>query len=198
MTELQWKITLKQWKILQQTERYVVIWHINRPSMLHVIYQVVVMLQLTIVERTLCFHSTAILQVDMPYSKPVRPYLTPRGAEASAIWHINRPSVLHMIYQVLMTLRLTIYGENSPDSAAVRRRPFRRLICDITNLRTILMILWWRRNHVTYIYIYQWIFIIYQSIYVNIEWYVIVITWTQGCWLIYCARLRSARGLLMS
>ena len=81
------------------------------------------------------------------------PYLTPWGAEVRAIWHINRASVLHMIYQVLVTLRLTVYGENSPVSAAFRRRPFRRLICHITNLHTILKLLLWRHSHVTYVYI---------------------------------------------
>ena len=94
----------------------------------------------------------AIYQTCPPYIKPVRPYLNPRGAEARAIWHINRASVLHMIYQVLVTLRLTVYGENSPVSAAVRRQPFWRSICHITNLRTIIRLLWWRHNHVTYIY----------------------------------------------
>ena len=135
--------------------------HINRPSMLYIICQVVVTLWLTIIERTVSFRCTAILQVDMPYIKPVRrisnlsavyqtcppyikpvrPYLNPRGAEVRAIWHINRASVLHTIYQVLVTLRLTVYGENSPVSAAVRRRPFWRLICHIANLRTLLKLL---------------------------------------------------------
>ena len=76
----------------------------------------------------------------MPYIKPVHPYLIPRGAEVRAIWHINRTSVLHMIYQVLVMLRLTVYGENSPVSAAVWRRAF---------LHTILKLPWWHHNHVT-------------------------------------------------
>ena len=103
--------------------------------MLHIIHQVVVTLRLTIMERTVSFHNTAILQVDMPHIKPVRPYLNLRGAEACAIWHINRPSVIRMIYQVTfrmiyqVTFRITIYGENSPVSAAVWRQPFCRLIC---------------------------------------------------------------------
>ena len=91
-----------------------------------------------------------IYQTCPPYMKPVRPYLNPQRAEVRAIWHINRTSVVHMIYQVLVTLRLTIYGENSPVSAAIRRWPFCRLICHITNLHTILKLLWWRHNHVTY------------------------------------------------
>ena len=86
--------------------------------MLHIICQVVVMLRLTIIERTVSFRRAAILQVDIPYIKPVRhisnlsaiyqtcppyikpvrPYLTPRGAEVCGIWHINRASVLHMTY----------------------------------------------------------------------------------------------------
>ena len=92
----------------------------------------------------------AIYQTCPPYIKPVRPYLNPRGAEAHTIWHINRASVLRMTYQVLVTLRLTIYGENSPVSAAVWRRPFCRMICHMTILRTILKLLWWRRNCVIY------------------------------------------------
>ena len=60
------------------------------------------------------------LQVDMPYIKPVRLYLNARGAKARAVWHIKRPFVLRMIYQVLVTLWLIIYRENSPISAAVR------------------------------------------------------------------------------
>ena len=75
-----------------------------------------------------------VYQTCPPYIKPVRPYLSPRGAEVRAIWHINRASVLHTIYQVLVTLRLTVYGENSPVSAAVRRRPFWRLICHYNKL----------------------------------------------------------------
>ena len=75
-----------------------------------------------------------VYQTCPPYIKPVRPYLNPRGAEVRAIWRINRASVLHTIYQVLVTLRLTVYGENSPVSAAVRRRPFWRLICHYNKL----------------------------------------------------------------
>ena len=46
------------------------IWHINRPSMLNIICQVVVTLRLTITERTVSFRHVAILQFDMPYIKP--------------------------------------------------------------------------------------------------------------------------------
>ena len=90
------------------------------------------------------------LQVDMPYIKPVRPYLNARKAEARAVWHVRRPFVLRMIYQVLVRLWLIIYRENSPVSAAVRWQPFCRLICHISNLCTILKLLWWRHNNVIY------------------------------------------------
>ena len=59
------------------------IWHINLPSMLHIIYHMVVTLRLTIIERTISFRSTAILQVDMTYIKPARSCLSPWGAEVT-------------------------------------------------------------------------------------------------------------------
>ena len=65
--------------------------------MFHVIYQVVVTLQLTIIENSQ-FLQRGNLQVDMPYIKPARPYLNARGAEACAVWHIKRHFVLRMIY----------------------------------------------------------------------------------------------------
>ena len=68
----------------------------------------------------------------------------------STIWHINRPSMLYIICQVVAMLRLTIMERNPLVSATVGQRPFCRLICHISNLPTIHKLLWWCHNHVMY------------------------------------------------
>ena len=128
--------------------------------MLYIINQVVATLWLTIIERTVTFRSTANLQVDMPYIKPVChisnlsaiyqtcPYLNPWRGWGPRYLAYQPPFCTS--YDISSACDVTAHHlwRNSPVSAAVRRRPFCRLICHITNLRTILKLLWWRRNHV--------------------------------------------------
>ena len=74
-------------------------------------------------------------------------YLNCPRAEAHYLIY-QPPSRLHMIYPVVVMLRHIIMEITPPSFRnSWARQPFCRLICHISNLPTILKLLWWRHNH---------------------------------------------------